>query len=232
MQTLKLGSKGEDVKILQKCLNLYSDGVFGAMTLESVKKFQKENGLTPDGVVGNKTWEKLLGGVSAPSPKTLNEAPVSVKTSSLNSKTNKRRINKVILHCSATVEGKDYTTADIKKWHLARGFSDIGYHWVIYRDGSVHEGRNETISGAHCTGHNSNSIGICYIGGLASDGKTAKDTRTEKQKAALFAVVADVLKRYNLTINDVYCHNQFANKACPSFSINTFKNEYKARGFK
>jgi N-acetylmuramoyl-L-alanine amidase len=82
-----------------------------------------------------------------------------------------RDIKEIIVHCSATPEGKDYTVATIREWHLARKFNDIGYHYVIYRDGSINKGRSEDIAGAHCTGHNSNSIGICYIGGMTADNK-------------------------------------------------------------
>lgn len=69
-----------------------------------------------------------------------------------------RRITEFIIHCSATPEGKDFTVDDIRRWHLARHFADIGYHYVIYRDGSVHKGRAENIAGAHCLGHNATAL--------------------------------------------------------------------------
>lgn len=128
-----------------------------------------------------------------------------------------RLINKIIIHCSATREGKDFTVADIDKWHKARGWQGIGYHYVIYRDGSVHVGRSEDKIGAHTSGHNANSIGVCYIGGVASDGKTPKDTRTDLQKAALSGLIAGLKRKYpNATIHG---HYEFAAKACPSFKI-------------
>lgn len=136
-----------------------------------------------------------------------------------------RRIDKIILHCTATIEGKDYRAKDIDRWHKARGWKGIGYHYVIDLDGTVEKGRKDSEIGAHCSGQNAHSIGVVYVGGLATDGKSAKDTRTKEQKAALITLVKKLLKQYNLTINNVYCHNQFANKACPSFSINTFKRE-------
>lgn len=142
--------------------------------------------------------------------------------------TKRTRTSEIILHCSATAEGKDYTTDTIHKWHLARKFVGIGYNFVIYRDGSIHQGRPEEMSGAHCTNHNSKSIGICYIGGCAADGRTPKDTRTQAQKAALFALVHELLGKYKLSIDAVHGHREFANKACPSFSAATFKLEYKA----
>lgn len=209
MQTLKLGSKGEDVKKLQSYLNLCVDGIFGKMTEESVKQFQKENKLTPDGVVGLATWQAL--------EKTHPNANALKKS--------QRKINEIILHCSATPEGKDFTTSHIKSCHLQRGFSDIGYHYVIYRDGSVHNGRDVNVSGAHCTNHNANSIGICYIGGLDATGKKPKDTRTDSQRESLVKLVKQLLSLYKLPISAVHCHNEYANKACPSFKITDFRKE-------
>ncbi len=100
-----------------------------------------------------------------------------------------RIIKEIIIHCSATKEDKDYTVADIDRWHRARGFRKIGYHFVIYRNGDIHVGRSLSEIGAHCKGHNAISIGICYIGGLASDNRTPKDTRTTEQKVALLSLI-------------------------------------------
>lgn len=127
----------------------------------------------------------------------------------------KRKITEIIVHCSATPEGKDFTAADITRWHKQRGFRTIGYHYVVYRDGSVHTGRPEGEIGAHCTGHNAVSIGICYIGGLAADGKTAKDTRTPEQREALIMLLRRLRAKYPNA--KIYGHRDFAAKACPSF---------------
>lgn len=135
-----------------------------------------------------------------------------------------RKINKIILHCSATKEEQVYTVEDIRRWHIARGFSDVGYHYIIYLDGSVHNGRPIERVGAHCTGQNKDSIGICYVGGLASNNKP-KDTRTESQKEALVKLVKKLMAEYGLQSSDVYCHNEFAAKACPCFSIDEFRAE-------
>ena len=133
-----------------------------------------------------------------------------------------RRITEIIVHCSATPEGKDFTVADITRWHKARNFVTIGYHYVIYRNGEVHNGRPERQVGAHCTGHNSYSIGVCYIGGVAKDGKTPKDTRTSAQKLALERLLKHLKERFpNATIRG---HRDFAAKACPSFDAT---EEYK-----
>lgn len=128
-----------------------------------------------------------------------------------------RRITEIIIHCSATPEGKDFTMENIRRWHLARKFADIGYHYVIYRDGSVHKGRAENIAGAHCQGHNAHSIGICYIGGVAKDGKTPKDTRTPQQKTALRQLVNQL--KFYYPHATVHGHNEFSSKACPSFNV-------------
>lgn len=133
-----------------------------------------------------------------------------------------RKINKIIIHCSATPEGRDVKTATIKRWHTnpkpkGRGWSDIGYHFVIELYGSVTEGRPIKRIGAHVKGHNSDSIGICYVGGMDKDMVWPKDTRTDNQKLALKAIVKTLKAVYpNATIHG---HNEFSNKACPSFDV-------------
>lgn len=133
-----------------------------------------------------------------------------------------RNIKEIIVHCSATPEGKDFTVKDIDGWHKQRGFRKIGYHYVVYRDGSYHRGRQDSEIGAHCTGHNAYSIGVCYIGGVAKDGRTPKDTRTEAQKTALVKLLKELKARYPKA--KIYPHYKFAAKACPSFNA---EEEYK-----
>ena len=99
-----------------------------------------------------------------------------------------RKITGIIIHCSATKEGQDFSAKDINRWHKDRGFNGIGYHFVIKLDGTIEIGRQLALRGAHTTGHNKETIGICYIGGLDADGK-AKDTRTDEQKEALLWLV-------------------------------------------
>lgn len=133
-----------------------------------------------------------------------------------------RKINEIIVHCTATPEGKNFKAADIGRWHKQRGWDEIGYHHVVDLDGTVEPGRPESKQGAHCLGHNANSIGVVYVGGLASDGKTPKDTRTPQQKAALVKLLTELKQRYpGATIHG---HRDFAAKACPSFDATT---EYK-----
>lgn len=128
-----------------------------------------------------------------------------------------RTINEIIVHCSATPEGRNVTVKDIDTWHRQRGFRCIGYHYVIYLDGSVHTGRPESQVGAHCLGHNSHSIGVCYIGGVAKDGKTPKDTRTDAQKESLIKLIKELKAKYPKAT--VHGHREYANKACPSFDV-------------
>lgn len=133
-----------------------------------------------------------------------------------------RKINEIIVHCTATAEGKDFKAADIDRWHKAKGWDGIGYHHVVDLDGTVEPGRPESKVGAHCLKHNTNSIGVVYVGGVASDGKTPKDTRTPQQKAALVKLLTELKHRYpNAAIHG---HRDFAAKACPSFDATT---EYK-----
>lgn len=142
-----------------------------------------------------------------------------------------RKIDKIILHCSANKVDpdpkKNVTTESIKKMHtVTNGWSDIGYHFVIEVDGSVHVGRPCNTAGAHCSGQNSYSIGICYVGGLDSNMKP-KDTRNEAQKKAMWNLVNILMSVYGLSLSNVHCHNEYSNKACPSFSIDTFREEMR-----
>lgn len=104
-------------------------------------------------------------------------------------------ITRIVIHCTATKEGQHVTRDEIRGWHKKRGWSDIGYHWVVYLDGMIVKGRPESQPGAHVAGFNTGSIGIVYVGGLDKDGK-AKDTRTPEQKLALALIAREVHSRY------------------------------------
>ncbi len=125
-----------------------------------------------------------------------------------------RRITEIIVHCTATPAGRPVSVKEIDRWHRARGFKGIGYHYVVGLDGKVMTGRPEEMTGAHCTGHNSRSIGVCYAGGLAADG-TPADTRTEAQRTALRTLLKQLKERYPGAA--IHGHRDFAAKACPCF---------------
>lgn len=133
-----------------------------------------------------------------------------------------RQITEIIIHCADTPEGRDVKADEIRRWHKnERGWSDIGYHYVIDLDGTIEPGRDIETAGAHCTGHNAKSIGICYVGGC-DEKMQPKDTRTEAQKASLLLLLKYLRQRYPGA--KIYGHRDFAQKACPSFDA---KDEYK-----
>ena len=132
-----------------------------------------------------------------------------------------RNINKIIVHCSATPEGRDVSIDTIRKWHVEdNGWSDIGYHWVITLSGAIEKGRPESRSGAHAKGHNKNSVGVCYVGGVDSD-MNPKDTRTDAQKETLKCLLEDLRERYPQA--EIIGHRDVSSKDCPSFDA---KKEY------
>ncbi len=127
-----------------------------------------------------------------------------------------RTIRELIWHTSATPQGREHTVEDIDVWHKKRGWNGIGYHKVVYLDGSVHNGRSESVMGAHVKGHNKGTIGYCYIGGVsATDFKKAKDTRTAAQKKTMHRITKEAIAKYNL--KRVTGHHDYANRACPCF---------------
>lgn len=131
-----------------------------------------------------------------------------------------REIKEIIIHCTATPEGREVTVKEIDAWHKQRGWQGVGYHYVIYLDGSIHPGRDINKVGAHCSGHNKNSIGICYVGGVDKNMKP-KDTRTPEQKEALIYLLKKLKTKYPNA--GIFGHRDFANKACPCFNA---KAEY------
>lgn len=133
-----------------------------------------------------------------------------------------RKIDLIVVHCSATPEGKHFSTETIRDWHVnGNGWSDIGYHWVVELDGKVRAGRPEQRVGAHVRGYNRSSIGICYVGGMSKDMKLPKDTRSQVQRESLEQLLLELKVRYPEAI--IKGHNDFSNKACPSFDA---KEEY------
>ena len=127
-----------------------------------------------------------------------------------------RTIDKIIIHCSATLPGQLVDVETITRCHKQRGFKTIGYHFFIDRSGTIHAGRPLEEQGAHCKGQNAHSIGICYEGGLSKEGKPL-DTRTILQRIAMKELVAQLLGQFPDAT--VHGHREFANKACPCFDV-------------
>ncbi|MCQ2281912.1 MAG: N-acetylmuramoyl-L-alanine amidase [Bacteroidales bacterium] len=134
-----------------------------------------------------------------------------------------RTLNEIIIHCSATKEGHPFTVDDIRRWHKAQGYADIGYHYVIYLDGSVHAGRPIEQAGAHTYGHNAHSIGICYIGGLDPGGK-AKNTLSTRQEQSLVRLIKELRQQFGPLA--LHGHNEYAAKACPSFDVQRWRRAH------
>lgn len=132
-----------------------------------------------------------------------------------------REINKIIVHCSATPEGRSHSLADFRKWHVdGNGWKDIGYHFIIDIDGSIYTARPLNQVGAHTIGHNVDSIGVCYVGGVDAD-MNPKDTRTLEQKKSLDKLLMYLAYSFNAPISG---HNDYTSaKACPSFKA---RDEY------
>lgn len=129
-----------------------------------------------------------------------------------------RTITLIIIHCSATPEGRSLSFEECRRDHIMhRHFRDIGYHFYITRDGTVHDERPIEKVGAHCEGHNSHSIGICYEGGLDANGKPA-DTRTEAQRKALKSLVERMHRLFPKALI-VGHHDLNPRKACPCFKV-------------
>lgn len=240
--TYRQGSKGAIVKQIQKVVGAYPDGIWGAVTTECVRNWQAAHGLEADGIVGVKTLAKM--GLQA----TAQAVTPSAKASTIEGpngialKKSRRRIDYIAVHCTASREGQAMTVEQIRAGHKEKGWSDIGYHYVVTLDGRVHLGRDVDVAGAHVSGYNSNSIGISYVGGLenrpgvAYNKLKAKDTRTKAQKAALLSLLMDLRKLYPYA--KIQGHRDFSPdrngngtiepsewiKACPSFDA---KTEYR-----
>ena len=165
-----------------------------------------------------------------------------------------REIHEIIVHCTATPEGREMTVKQIDDIHRTQNkWRCIGYHKVIYLDGTIHDGRPIDMVGAHCSedGHNRHSIGIVYVGGCAKDGKTPKDTRTPEQKVALANILEELHKMFpGATLHghrELVCSLKkkdplhpcsrckgypalciYAKKSCPSFDVHEYDYIFKS----
>lgn len=222
------GDKGGIVKIIQTILQCVPDGIFGRITEEAVKAFQKKNAKIVDGKIDDEMYKRLI----------LHEANY----------VNTRKIDEIIIHCTATPEGREVSVADLDKLHRERGFKQCGYHYVVHLDGKIDMGRSPQVVGAHCLNHNANSIGVVYVGGLVVKGyklgKSGKnepiyecaDTRTDRQITSLYFLLENLMDFYpfariighrdtspDLNGNGIIEPSEYI-KACPCFDA---KEEYK-----
>ena len=234
----KEGSRGAVVKQIQRALKkagfgVADDGIWGPITTEAVKAFQRDNGLKPDGLAGPATLAKL--GITAAAETVMPQKTDKILFNGITLRKSKRRIDYIAVHCTASREGQAMTVQQIRAQHKAQGWADIGYHYVVTLDGVVHLGRDVDIAGAHVSGHNSNSIGVVYVGGLENDPRKAykdlkaKDTRTQAQKASLLSLLMELRKLYPYA--KIQGHRDFSPdlnhngtiepsewiKSCPSF---------------
>lgn len=194
-----------------------ADGSFGAESRAAMQRFQNENHVPvtqhPDEATARALAEKLGRDAAKGTGAVILGAPFTA----FNQPKATRPITEIIIHCTATPEGREVTVDTIRKWHKDQGWSDIGYHWVVGLDGVPRPGRPEAQVGAHVQGHNTGTLGVVYVGGVDSRNQP-KDTRTDAQRAGLISMVRGLKERYP-SITKVTGHNQYAAKACPSFDV-------------
>lgn len=235
MQTLKKGSKGDDVKKLQRLLNVSADGIFGSDTEEAVKKFQKEHGLTQDGIVGPKTWEALgVKTTTTTNSKCVDPSVVYAPLKSCISKYPNRTIKYIAIHYTAGASSAPGRAVNMKNnWEKThRASADFGvddrdmvqfnpdpknyYCW------SVGDKKNPYGGGGSLYGiaSNRNTISIEICSNLKK-GTSADRTNHEGwyyTEAALnnaVKLVKILMKKYNIDINHVVRHYDISGKICP-----------------
>lgn len=124
--------------------------------------------------------------------------------------------NAIFVHCSATKPRQDVGVRDIRQWHKERGFLDVGYHFIIKRDGTVEDGRDVNAVGSHARGHNHNSVGVCLVGGIDEKGRHEANF-TPQQMSSLRTLLEVLMDKYPSAV--LKAHHDVAPKACPSFDL-------------
>ena len=137
-----------------------------------------------------------------------------------------RRINLIVIHCTASRPNQHISMELLHQIHKARGWKCCGYHYYITRDGQLYQGRPEEMVGAHARHYNAHSIGICYEGGLDEKGRPA-DTRTPAQKAALIALLRSLKIDYPDAEIVGHCELEGVHKACPCFDARVYRDYFK-----
>lgn len=140
--------------------------------------------------------------------------------------TTRIRTDYIVVHCSATRPSQHFDVDDIRKWHKAKGWDDVGYHYVITRDGCLQAGRPTEAVGSHVQGYNHNSIGICLVGGIAEDDLQPENNFTKAQFGMLESLLRSILiPKYPSA--RIQGHRDFAGvkKACPSFDVAAWLRE-------
>ncbi|WP_322893458.1 MULTISPECIES: peptidoglycan-binding protein [unclassified Yoonia] len=186
------------------------DGLWGRQTAAAVMSFQRAAGLRQTGQLDRDTIAALS---SIPGLKVIYQGKA------------RHVVDEIIMHCSATrplwMSDRTFAErfAEIRRWHVKeRGWRDIGYHWLIDRDGSILPGRAENVIGSHVMGQNSGTIGICLLGGHGSSERDRfSDNFTVAQDTAARWLIDDIKSR--TTIKRVSGHNEYAAKACPGFQV-------------
>jgi len=132
-----------------------------------------------------------------------------------------RTLDKIVIHCSATPPTMDIGVKEIRSWHVnERKWRDIGYHFVVRRDGEVQLGRPIEMQGAHARGHNKTSVGVCWVGGVDKD-MNPENNMTKEQEAELWCTVQNLMLTYGINKDQVVGHRDLpgVTKACPSFDV-------------
>ena len=129
----------------------------------------------------------------------------------------------IVIHCAATKASMDIGLTEIRKWHVQdNGWRDVGYHYIIRRNGEVELGRSIRDTGAHAAGYNHKSVSVCMVGGMAED-NSAENNFTAQQWTALLDLVKQLKVDYPDA--DVIGHNEISEKKCPSFDVQKWKGD-------
>ena len=129
----------------------------------------------------------------------------------------------IVIHCAATKASMDIGLTEIRKWHVQdNGWRDVGYHYIIRRNGEVELGRSIRDTGAHAAGYNHKSVSVCMVGGMAED-NSAENNFTAQQWTALLDLVKQLKSDYPDA--DVIGHNEISEKECPSFDVQKWKED-------